>query len=89
MFLRRTGEVEVRRDCKEQYAVRTPLGWSVASPTANASANEVSYFFVQSEDDILMEKVNRMFQMNFSETAHCKYRKMSFEDKKALTIMER
>ena len=51
--------------------------------------NEVSSFFVQSEDDILTEKVNHMFQMDFSEAAYCAESKMSLEDKKALTIMER
>ena len=73
---------------KETYAVRTPLGWSLAGPMGNVSTNEVSSFFVQSEDDVLTEKVNRMFQMDFSEAAYCKESKMSLEDKKALAIME-
>ena len=52
------------------------------------STNEVSSFFIQSEDDLLMEKVNKMLQMDFSEAAYCEDSKMSLEDKKALAIME-
>ena len=73
---------------KEPYAIRTPLGWSVAGPMESASANEVSSFFIQSEDDILTEKVNKMFQMDFSETTYCQDSEMSLEDKRALAIME-
>ncbi|CAB4004878.1 Hypothetical predicted protein [Paramuricea clavata] len=46
---------------KEPYAIRTPLGWSVAGPMESASVNEF-------EDDTFTEKVNKMFQMDFSET---------------------
>ncbi|CAB4032849.1 Hypothetical predicted protein, partial [Paramuricea clavata] len=73
---------------KEPYAIRTPLGWSVAGPMESASANEVSSFFIRSEDDILTEKVNKMFQMDFSETTYCQDSEMSLEDKRALAIME-
>jgi hypothetical protein len=73
---------------KESCAIRTPLGWSVAGPMESASANEVSSFFIQSEDDILTEKVNKMFQMDFSETTYCQDSEMSLEDKRALAIMD-
>ena len=82
MFPRPTGS------CRNTEVV-SPLGWSVAGPMGIASANEVSSFFIQSEDDILTEKVDKMFQMDFSEAAYCEDSKMSLEDKKALTIMER
>ena len=71
-------KLEERRGCKkEPYAIRTPLGWSVAGPMESVSTNEVSSFFIPSEDDLLTEKVNEMFQMDFSEAAYCADSKMS------------
>ena len=54
----------------------------------SVSRNEVSFFYIQSEDDLLTENMNKMFQIDLSEAAYCEDSKMSLEDKKALTIME-
>ena len=79
---------EGRGHKKEPYAIRTPLGWLVAGPMESVSTNEVIFFYMQSEDDLLTEKVNKMFQIDFSEAAYCEDSKMSLEGKKALTVME-
>ena len=42
---------------KEPYAIRTPLGWSVAGPMGTTSGDEVTSFFARGEDDFLGQTV--------------------------------
>ena len=72
---------------KEHYAIRTPLGWSVAGPMGTTSGDEVTSFFARGEDDFLGQTV-KMFEMDFSEKTYGQSLSMSLEDKKALSIME-
>ena len=73
---------------KEPYAVRTPLGWSVAGPLGTAANNNVSSFFIREEDEFLGEMVTKMFQMDFSESSYSPDVSMSIDDRKALYKME-
>jgi hypothetical protein len=73
---------------KEPYAIRTPLGWSVAGPMGTVPANDVSSFFVRKEDELLGQTVEKMFQMDFSESSYSESPSMSLEDKRAVSIME-
>ena len=73
---------------KEPYAVRTPLGWSVAGPLGTATNNNVSSFFIREEDEFLGEMVTKMFQMDFSESSYSPDVSMSIDDRKALYKME-
>ena len=74
---------------KEPYAVRIPLGWSVAGPMGTALESNVNSFFIRHEDDFLNETVDKMFRMDFSESTHYQGTSMSLEDKSAQTIMEK
>lgn len=73
---------------KEPYAVRTPLGWSVAGPLGTATNNNVSSFFIREEDEFLGEMVTKMFQTDFSESSYSPDVSMSIDDRKALYKME-
>ena len=73
---------------KEPYAVRTPLGWSVAGPLGTTPSNNVSSFYIRKEDEFLNETVNKMFEMDFSEATYSPEVNMSIEDQKALVLME-
>ncbi|CAB4027382.1 Hypothetical predicted protein, partial [Paramuricea clavata] len=73
---------------KEPYAIRTPLGWSVAGPMGTTSESEFSAFFVREEDEFLGRTAEKMFEMDFSESTYGQSLGMSLEDKKALSIME-
>ncbi|CAB4031446.1 Gag-Pol poly [Paramuricea clavata] len=73
---------------KEPYAIRTPLGLSVAGPMATTSESEFSAFFVREEDEFLGRTVEKMFEMDFSESTYGQSLVMSSEDKKPLSIME-
>ena len=73
---------------KEPYAIRTPLGWSVAGPMGTTSGSEFSALFVRGEDEFLGQTVEKMFEMDFSESTYGQSLGMSLEDKKALSIME-
>ena len=73
---------------KEPYAVRTPLGWSVAGPMGTTSGDEVTSFFARGENDFIGQTVEKMFEMDFSEKTYGQSLSMSLEDKKALSIME-
>lgn len=74
---------------KEPYAVRTPLGWSVAGPLGtNPNRDNVSSFLIRKEDEYLRETMDRMFQMDFSESTYSSELSMSLDDKKALAMME-
>jgi hypothetical protein len=64
------------------------LGWSVAGPLGTNSDNNVSSFFIRQEDEFLNETVDKMFQMDFSESTYSPDLNMSLEDQKALTMME-
>jgi hypothetical protein len=64
------------------------LGWSVAGPLGTNPDNNVSSFFIRQEDEFLNEPVEKMFQMDFSESTYSPDLSMSLEDQKALTMME-
>jgi hypothetical protein len=55
---------------KEPYAIRTPLGWSVPGPMETTSGSEFSAFFVRGEDEFLGRTVEKMFEMDFSESTY-------------------
>jgi hypothetical protein len=90
MFPKHTGSWKSAEVVRRSFApLERPLaGQSLVQWRVRPSANEVSSFFIQSEDDILTEKVNKMFQVDFSETTYCQDSEMSLEDKRALAIME-
>jgi hypothetical protein len=73
---------------KEPYAIRTPLGWSVAGPMGTTSGSEFSAFFVRGEDEF-DRTVEMMFEIDSSESAYGQSLGKSLEDKKALSIMEK
>jgi hypothetical protein len=73
---------------KEPYAVRTPLGWSVAGPLGTDPCNNVSSFHIRQEDGFLSDTVDQMFRMDFSESLYSEDLGVSLEDQKALAIME-
>ena len=73
---------------KEPYAIRTPLGWSVAGPMGSTSRFEANSFFIRKEDEYLNDSVKKMFEMDFSESAYGPPVSMSLEDQKALHVME-
>ena len=78
-----------RRGRKEEpYAIRTPIGWSVAGPMGTTSGSEFSAFFVHGEDEFLGRTVEKMFEMDFSESTYGQCLGMSLDDKKALSIIE-
>lgn len=79
---------ERRGKRKEPYAIRTPLGWSVAGPVGPSSKFNASSYFIRKEDEFLGETVTRMFEMDFSETSYGQSAPMSIEDQKALHIMD-
>ena len=73
---------------KEPYAIRTPLGWFVASLMEKRKGGDATSFFVNSGDEFLTKTVERMFQVDFSEPPHFEDLALSLEDKKAQIIME-
>ena len=79
---------ERRGERKEPYAIRTPLGWSVAGLMRKGKDGDVTSFFVNSSDDYLAKTVEHMFQLDFSEPPHCEDFALSLEDKRAQRIME-
>ena len=58
-------------------------GWSIGDDTGRQYN-----LILHGEDDMLMKKVEKMFQMDFSESTFGRDLGMSLEDKKANTIME-
>ena len=62
---------ERRGGKKEPYAIRTPLGWSIAGPMGKGKGGEPTSFFVDRGDEFLTKTVERMFQLDFSEPPHC------------------
>ena len=73
---------------KEPYAVRTPLGWSVAGSLGTDRCNDVSSFHIRQEVGFLSDNVDQMFRMDFSESLYSPDLGVSLEDQKALAIME-
>lgn len=78
----------LKSDKKELYAIRTPLGWSVAGPMGKGRYNHTSSFFIRKEDEFLREMVERMLQLDFSKVPHREDLAMSLEDKRAQLFME-
>ena len=70
---------------KEPYAVRTPLGWSVAGSLGTDPCNDVSSFHIRQEDGFLSDTIDQMFRMDFSESLHSPDLGVSLEDQKALS----
>ncbi|XP_028416927.1 uncharacterized protein LOC114541139 [Dendronephthya gigantea] len=73
---------------KEPYAVRTPLGWTLMGPIGTETEQGFQINFIRKEDNTLQEQVERMFRMDFSESDFHLGKGMSFEDQRALNIME-
>lgn len=61
----------------------------MAGPLGTSSENNVNSFFIRQEDELLSETVDKMFQMDFSESTYSQDSSMSLEDRKAQTIVEK
>ncbi|XP_028404802.1 uncharacterized protein LOC114527367 [Dendronephthya gigantea] len=73
---------------KEPYAVKTLLGWTLMGPARTEEPEKFHVHFINREDNNLQDQLERMFQMEFSETDAISTTEMSMEDRKALSIME-
>lgn len=79
-------KLEERRG-RESYAIRTPLGWSVAGPMKRITRNEISSFCVWTGDKYKIKKVDQMFNFHFSQSLYDEEQAMSQEDIKSYQMM--
>ena len=78
----------IKGSCKQPYAVRTPLGWTLIGPLGQASSSDAQVNFVSGGQELLSTQFKRLYDAEFSESQSCTKQAFSVEDHRALTILE-
>ena len=82
--------LEIRRGARGQpYAVNTPLGWTVYGPMGEPDSDGVHVNFVRSDyEEMLSKQLEHLYNAEFGDTLVDVEQSLSFEDRRAMQIMD-
>ena len=82
---------ERHRGKDEPYAVRNKLGWTLMGPVCSRADTKRNVHFTRAgndSDSILLQQVQKMWEVDFNDAKSLQREEMSVQDKQALSIME-